>query len=147
LTRQDRVVIEARRWIGTPYLHQASVIGAGTDCLGLLRGIWRALLGAEPVAIPPYTEDWAEPSRHEVLREAANQWLVAKPLHAAERGDVLLFRMRQGGIAKHLGIQSATGDAAAVIHAYSGVGVVESPLSRPWMSRIVERFSFPEGAE
>lgn len=147
MTRPDAVVLEARRWIGTPYLHQASVMGAGTDCLGLLRGIWRALLGAEPVAVPPYTADWAEPSRHEVLLEAAGLWLVAKPLHAAERGDVLLFRMRQGSIAKHLGIQSATGETAGFIHAYSGVGVVESPLSRPWLHRVVERFSFPEGAE
>ncbi|MCX7289453.1 MAG: NlpC/P60 family protein [Rhodobacterales bacterium] len=147
MTRPDAVVFEARRWIGTPYLHQASAMGAGTDCLGLLRGVWRALLGAEPVDVPPYTEDWAEPSQHEVLLEAANQWLVKKPLGAAERGDVLLFRMRQGSIAKHLGIQSETRDAAAFIHAYSGVGMVESPLSRPWLHRIAERFSFPERAK
>lgn len=147
MTRPEAVVLEARRWIATPYLHQASALGAGTDCLGLLRGIWRALLGAEPVAVPPYTEDWAEPSQHEVLRDAANRWLVKKPLGAHERGDVLLFRMRQGSIAKHLGIQSETGDAAAFVHAYSGVGVVESSLSLPWQRRIVERFSFPEGAK
>ncbi len=147
MTRPDAVVCEARRWIGTPYLHQASVMGAGTDCLGLLRGVWRALLGAEPVAVPPYTEDWAEPSQHEVLLEAADRWLIRKPLHAAERGDVLVFRMRRGSIAKHLGIQSETGGAAAFIYAYSGAGVVESPLSRPWQYRIAERFSFPEGAK
>jgi len=33
------VVMEARRWLNTPYKHQASEIGIGTDCLGLIRGI------------------------------------------------------------------------------------------------------------
>ncbi|MGB3409057.1 MAG: peptidase, partial [Jannaschia sp.] len=30
--------------------------------------------------------------------------------------------------------------------AYSGHGVVESPLSAPWRRRIVARFEFPEEA-
>ena len=30
----------AIRWLGTPYHHQASVRGAGCDCLGLIRGIY-----------------------------------------------------------------------------------------------------------
>jgi len=43
----------ARSWIGTPYVHQASVKGVGCDCLGLLRGVWRELVGAEPEKMPP----------------------------------------------------------------------------------------------
>ena len=39
----ERVVELARSWIGTPYVHQASVRGVGCDCLGLLRGVWREL--------------------------------------------------------------------------------------------------------
>lgn len=141
------VVAEARRWIGTPYLHQASVKGAGTDCLGLLRGLWRSIHGTEPEAVPPYTEDWAEPDHREVLLEAARRWLVERPLAPEAPGDVLLFRMRSGGIAKHLGIQSQIGAEARFIHSYSGQGVVESPLSQPWRRRIAARFAFPEGAD
>lgn len=59
-------------------------------------------------------------------------------------GDVLLFRMRAGGVAKHLGLVSATGAAPAFIHAYSGHGVVESPLSAPWARRIAARFLFAQ---
>lgn len=143
---RERIVEEARSWIGTPYLHQASVRGAGTDCLGLLRGVWRAVLGAEPETVPPYSPDWAEPSRHEVLLEAARRWLVAKPVSAAAPGDVLLFRMRTAGIAKHLGIQTGVEDRAGFVHAYAPHGVTESPLSLPWQRRIVARFSFPHGA-
>jgi NlpC/P60 family putative phage cell wall peptidase len=140
------VVAEARAWIGTPYLHQASIKGAGADCLGLLRGIWRAVHGAEPETVPPYTDDWAEPDRREVLLAAARRWLIEKLVTEESSGDVLLFRMRSGSIAKHLGVQSNIGPEARFIHAYTGHGVVESALSQPWRRRIAARFNFPEGA-
>lgn len=139
------IISEARLWIGTPYLHQASVRGAGTDCLGLLRGVWRSVFGEEPETVPAYTADWAEPSRQEVLLEAAHRRLVPKPVQEAQIGDVLLFRMREGSIAKHLGLQSETGDHPRFIHAYTGYGVIESSLSTPWQRRIAARFAFPEG--
>lgn len=147
MMRSERVVAVARDWIGTPYLHQASVRGAGTDCLGLLRGVWRAVIGREPEPMPPYSEDWAEPSRQEVLMAAAERWLIRKPLGEAAVGDVLLFRMREGSIAKHLGIQSGIGPQATFVHAYTGHGVIESSLTLPWQRRIAARFCFPEGAE
>ncbi len=141
------VVAQARRWIGTPYRHQASRLGAGCDCLGLLRGIWRALHGAEPEPVPPYTPDWSEPAREEVLWRAARRNLMEKSLGAVSPGDVILFRMRDGAVAKHLGVQAETGGAASFVHAYSGHAVVESPLSAPWTRRIVARFEFPTGGQ
>ncbi|MFL5163197.1 MAG: peptidase P60, partial [Microvirga sp.] len=42
------ILAEARSWIGTPYRHQASLKGIGCDCLGLLRGVWRGVMGREP---------------------------------------------------------------------------------------------------
>lgn len=141
--RQARIVAEARAWIGTPYVHQASCKGAGTDCLGLLRGVWRAVLGDEPEAVPAYTADWSEPGRDEVLLRAALRWLrpVAKGHEAA--GDILLFRMRAGSVAKHLGIAGDIAPRASFIHAYTGHGVIESPLSEPWARRVVARFELP----
>ncbi|SFS08127.1 peptidase [Yoonia litorea] len=138
----DAVVTEARRWLGTPYLHQASVAGVGCDCLGLLRGIWRALYGAEPEVIPAYTSDWSEPQGDEQLYRAAMRHL-RRTDGAWQEGQVLLFRMRRGAVAKHLGVLSATGPAPSFIHAYSGHGVVESPLSEPWRRRVSARFEFP----
>ncbi len=137
------VVTAARGWIGTPYLHQASAKGVGCDCLGLLRGLWREIYGAEPEQVPAYTQNWSEPQGVEQLWQAALRHMPAAtgPLAA---GDVLLFRMRAGGVAKHLGLVSATGAAPAFIHAYSGHGVVESPLSAPWARRIAARFIFAQ---
>lgn len=140
------IVAAARSWIGTPYRHQASVRGAGADCLGLLRGVWREVLGAEPEAVPAYTQDWSEPSGREDLLAAALRWLRVKPLADAAAGDVLLFRMRAGAVAKHLGIAGQIGPQASFIHAYSGHGVVETALSDPWARRVVARFTFPTGA-
>jgi len=97
---RDEVLALAKGWLGTPYRHQASCKGAGTDCLGLLRGLWRELYGAEPEVVPAYSAD--------------------------------------------LGVVSEVGETPAFIHAYSGQGVVSSPLSDPWKRRIVARFQFPE---
>lgn len=137
-----RVVAEARRWLGTPYVHQASVSGVGCDCLGLLRGVWRDVLGPEPEAVPSYTRDWSEASGREDLWGAALRWLAPAGPRLAD-GDILLFRMREGAVAKHLGFAASGATGPTVIHAYTGHGVVESPLSAAWSRRIVARFRFP----
>jgi len=146
MSNQAAIVAAARSWIGTPYLHQASTKAAGTDCLGLLRGVWREVVGAEPVAVPAYSADWSEASGREDLLAAASAWLIAKPLADEAPGDVLLFRMRPGAVAKHLGIAACVGSDASFVHAYTGHGVVETALSIPWRRKIVARFQFPEGA-
>ena len=58
LITRAAIVAEARSWLGTPYHHQASRKGAGADCLGLVRGVWRTFLGEEPEAAPVYSADW-----------------------------------------------------------------------------------------
>lgn len=138
------IVAQARAWIGTPYRHQASCKGAGADCLGLLRGLWREIYGVEPQTVPAYSPDWSEADRGERLVEAAAQHLLPVPVEAAEPGDVVILRMASGGAAKHVAIRAA--EAAGyptLIHAYSGQGVVESPLSPAWQRRIAAAFRFP----
>jgi len=142
--RSERVVRVARAWIGTPYRHQASCRGAGCDCLGLLRGIWRELYGAEPCDVPPYSRDWSEPSREESMLEAASAYLEQRAPGEVAPGDVIVFRMREHGVAKHVALQGETGTDPTFIHAYERHGVLESPLSGSWARRIVARFSFPE---
>ena len=81
-----RAVAVAREWLGTPYRHQASVRGEGADCLGLLRGIWRDLIGEEPEQAGPYRPDWAEVGGEESLLQAARRWLREIPVEAAPPG-------------------------------------------------------------
>ena len=141
---RSTIVAETRGWIGTPYRHQASCRGAGTDCLGLLRGVWREVLGPEPEAVPGYTPDWSEPGRSEEMLAAAARHLVAVDPGEAGPGDVVVLRMREGSVAKHVGFlaRSPLGHRT-LIHAYSGHGVVESALTPAWERRIAGVFRFP----
>lgn len=132
----------AAGWIGTPYRHQASMKGVGCDCLGLVRGVWRELYGAEPEEPEPYAPDWAERGGRERLAEAALRHF-GPPVDRTDMqpGDVLLFRFRPGAAAKHLGILA---DEGRFIHAYEQAGVVSSPLVPSWARRIVAVHRFPE---
>jgi NlpC/P60 family putative phage cell wall peptidase len=139
---EHRVVAAARDWIGTPYRHQASLKGVGCDCLGLIRGLWRELVGPEPETVPPYTPDWSEAQGQDWLMQVMMRHF--RPAATNQSGAVLLFRMRSGAVAKHLGVASLTPNGPAVIHAYSGHAVFETPLCTAWQRRIAARFSFPE---
>lgn len=135
------ILAEARDWIGTPYQHQASVKGAGCDCLGLVRGVWRALYGDEPEAAPPYTPDWAERAAGETLYAAAHRRLDELALAHAAPGDVLLFRMHAEAPMKHCAILD---EEARIIHAYWGRAVVRSRFAPWWRARCAAAFSFPD---
>ena len=138
---REAVIAEARAWIGTPYRHQASVRGAGTDCLGLVRGVWRALYGAEPEVAPAYTPDWAERCGQETLLAAARRWLAELDPAEASPGDVLLFRMQNNAPVKHCAILSAPG---RMIHAWQGRAVCESALCPWWRRRLAAAAAFRE---
>ena len=131
----------AESWIGTPYRHQASVKGAGCDCLGLVRGVRREL-GFAPVPVPAYAPGWGEiEPGEEPLLEAAGRLLVAREGRLPEAGDVLVFRMIARGPAKHCGIALGS---RRFVHAQAGVGTVAVALSEPWRRRIAGIFAFPD---
>ncbi|MFN3720805.1 MAG: NlpC/P60 family protein [Rhizobium rhizophilum] len=162
-----RVLAIAGTWIGTPYRHQGAVKGVGCDCLGLVRGIWREVYGAEPEAVPAYAPDWAERAGEERLLAAAERHFVGvSALEKSLPGDLVLFRFRPHLAAKHLGILArlpSEGDDRgcrdpvdcghderrdpppdAFIHAYEQSAVTLSALVPGWRRRIAGIFRFPE---
>ncbi len=145
MVTRNAIVTAARGWLGTPYHHQASLRGVGADCLGLIRGLWRELYGEEPEPMPPYTADWGSATGSETLLAAAARHLVRlEDVGEARPGDVLVFRMRDRGVAKHAGILTAgNGDGCGLIHAQEGLGVVEIALGLWWRRRLVAAFQFP----
>lgn len=137
---RDQVVVAVRAWIGTPYHHQASLRGVGTDCLGLVRGVYRALYEREAEQAPAYSPDWAEALGQETLLEAARRNLVeVSPLHV-RMGDVVVFRMRRGAIAKHAAIMTS---ASTMVHAVEAAGTVEVVFAPWWRRKLAGVFSFP----
>ena len=137
---RNRIIAEARAWIGTPYMHQASFNGVGCDCLGLLRGVWRAIHGMEPEPLPAYAADWAEANGEERLAAAARRHLIEIDSSEAAPGDVLLFRWRPHLPAKHAAIVS--GDDR-MIHAYDGAAVAQVYFAPFWRRRVAFAFRFP----
>jgi NlpC/P60 family putative phage cell wall peptidase len=134
------IVASARAWIGTPYRHQASVCGVGADCLGLVRGVWRDVVGPEPEPLRPYSPYWAETGEEEALIALGDAHFTPAPLEDWREGDVLCFRFRAGFPAKHLAIATS---ATSIIHAHDGARVAEIALPSFWRRRIVRAFSFP----
>ncbi|WP_210485632.1 NlpC/P60 family protein [Microvirga antarctica] len=134
------IVAAARDWIGTPYRHQASLKGVGCDCLGLLRGVWRDVMGTEPELPPPYAPDWAEAGA-DTLLAAARRHLAPGDMDSIRPGDVLLFRWRGHLPVKHCAIATA---CDAMVHAHDGACVAEVAF-RPWWRRhLAGAFRFPD---
>ncbi|WP_404862401.1 NlpC/P60 family protein [Georhizobium sp. MAB10] len=140
ITRQ-RILDEARRWLGTPYRHQGSSLGIGCDCLGLVCGVWRAVYGCEPEAPGPYAADWADGNQSERLLEAAERHCgAAFGLAAAQPGDLIVLRWRPDQPARHIGILSGPDH---FIHAYEQASVVQSALVPSWRRRVAAAYCFP----
>jgi NlpC/P60 family putative phage cell wall peptidase len=138
-----QVVAVAHSWLGTPYHDQASLKGVGCDCLGLARGVWRAVVGPEPFPIPPYSRDLGETGPVEHLADGARRVMAEIAVPDAGPGSLVLFRMRPRAIAKHVGILTEPG---RFIHAYERIGVVEQDLTPAWRRRIAFAFLFPSRA-
>lgn len=140
IVRRADIVAAARGWLGTPYHHQASVRGVGADCLGLVRGVWRDIYGTSPEAPPAYSRDWAEATGEETLIAAAARHMVATDATTPHGGDVVVFRLRPGLVAKHAGILTSPN---SFIHAMEGGPASEVPLVPWWRRRIAAAFAFP----
>jgi NlpC/P60 family putative phage cell wall peptidase len=135
-----RIISIVRSWIGTPYIHQASLKGVGCDCLGLLRGVWRELYAGEPEVPPPYSADWAEALGRETMAEAAARHLARLDPAGVTGGDVILFRWREDLPAKHCAI---TTSAHTMVHAHDGAAVTEVSIGRWWRRHIAYAYRFP----
>ncbi len=138
---QERAHKVAESWLGTPYRHQGSAKGIGCDCLGLIRGVWRELYGAEPEEPAAYAMTWSLRAGPDRLMAAAERHLCPIALSQAVPGDVLMFRWRPGAPATHCAIADAGG---RIIHAYQGASVVSTALPKGWHPRVAGAFRFPE---
>jgi NlpC/P60 family putative phage cell wall peptidase len=137
---QTDIVVIARKWIGTPYHHQASLRGVGCDCLGLVRGIYREAYGTDAELPPAYSRDWAEASGIETMLLAAARHLTpVSPDHLAP-GHVMIFRLRTSTVAKHAAVLVSP---TAMVHAMEGAPAAEVPYLPWWQRRLASAFAFP----
>lgn len=136
-----RVVEAARGWLGTPYVHQACLKGKGCDCVGLVRGVFRELLGWSPRVDLDYSMSWGEISGKERLLATAREVLIEKPLTGKyDLGDIIVMRWRGSRVAKHTMIYSGGG---RIIHAINDKYVEEIKPPKAYWKMAVAVFKLP----
>lgn len=105
------IVKEAMAWVGTPFVHGASVKGSGCDCLGLIKGVYESVFARTAEALPVYPCNfWQDAGWHTLFLNRLR--MVAGPSETGpEAGRLLLFAKH--GALTHLGIAV---DAQSMIH-------------------------------
>ncbi|MCA3072825.1 MAG: C40 family peptidase [Rhodocyclaceae bacterium] len=126
ITRAD-VVAEARRWIGTPYQHQARVLGVGVDCAGVVTEVARAL-GIATLDYDGYGRIPHEGLLRTICEERFDR------IDDPEPGCIVVMAFLPGvAQEQHLGILT---DTDTMIHAYERIGrCVEHRYSSTWRVR------------
>lgn len=138
------IVEEARRWIGTPYQHQASKREVGCDCIGLVRGVARAVGFQDPFETGDAREFTGygaspDPAR---LRAAVARFLNPIGRDAASCGDIMLMRFKREP--QHFALLIER-HPDRMIHSLSTIGrVVETHVAGQWLPRVLGFYRFKE---
>jgi len=111
--RSKRLIEEAYRWIGTPYVYGGTT-RSGTDCSGFLQSVYRNALG---ISIPRSTREQSE-------------YCANVKADNLEAGDLVFFNSNgRKGKVSHVGLYVGNGK---IVHASSSRGVIESRLSEKY---------------
>lgn len=135
---RERIVAIARRYVGTPYHHQARVPGIGIDCVGVLVCIARELGVIGPaVDYAAYARNAKDDTLLQILDSHLDR--MRSP-DIAEPGDVLTFQI--GKWPHHIAIKTGHD---TLLHSYAGIGrVVETQIGGNWRQRIIAAHRIPE---
>lgn len=148
VTRAD-IVAEARTWIGTPFQHQQSAKQVASDCIGLVRGVFREVgLRSEPVVRTQAAAfaGYARSPDGVSFKRFCDMTMLSIEIGDMLPGDVALFAYVRR-MPHHCAI---VGDYAhgglSMIHSI-GPGnegeVVEHRFDDSWRKRLVAAYSIP----
>lgn len=131
----DRIAEEARRWVGTPYVHQGRT-RFGVDCVGLIVCVRHAV---EP--IPAWLEEQTNyrpvPSDDRLLQRVATH---CDRIETAEQGCLIVIKWPYSQHPAHVAL-FADGN---MIHAYGKVReVVEHGYRGPWLRQTHSLWRLP----
>jgi NlpC/P60 family putative phage cell wall peptidase len=141
-----QVVAEARTWLRTPFQHQASLKGVGTDCIGFIAGVALAcgLPDAAAFKNDPEFRGYGRTPDAELLERGCAAYLERIAFADAQPGDVL--RMRMDNDPRHFVFVSRL-NPIYILHAYSMQSaklsrVVEHGLGPVWRARVDQAYRF-----
>lgn len=138
-TRQE-VVAQARTWLGTPFHHQARLLGVGVDCVGLVIGVARTLNLVAPdfdVTAYPRVPDGTS------FMHLVNLHMRPIQRQDMQPGDVVAVRFDSDP--QHLGILgNYSHGGLSIIHAASRSSkVIETRLMFNRQMYFVQAFALP----
>lgn len=141
---QDKIVAEARTWVGTRWGHQKMTKGVRCDCAGLVRGVVETVTGEQYEGLWEYSH---RPDTRYLIKMLNKYFVKIYPppgerlANQVQSADILLFEI--DGNPQHLAIKTDTG----IIHAYAGGPrrVKEVPFGPPWVVRLVGVWRISEG--
>lgn len=124
--QRQKIVAEARKWIGTPYHDNGDIRGVGVDCGMLLVRVFVDLGLVPPFDPRPYPRDWMMHNDEEKylgwVKDACGEVETPQP------GDIAVFRF--GRCYSHGGIVTAAAPLS-LVHAYVAARcVVEERLAQ-----------------
>ena len=151
MTIADLIVSEARRWIGTPFHHQARIKGKGCDCLGLIVGVAKELkLKDKQGKLLSYHDEcnYSRQPNCTHLIDKLSSLLDQIPIADLRPGDIGVFKI--GENPQHLAILSeysipsnntGSGLELGMIHSYAiAKRVVEHRMDDEWKSKLEHVF-------
>lgn len=126
---RSEVVREAKEWIGTPYISNGLIKGAGTDCAMLLIGVYRNT-GYLPVDFDPrpYPAQWHVHQGEERYMNYVHKFadtVPGPPERLPKPGDIVMFKI--GRVFAHAGIITVWPN---IIHALGRDRVMAEDISK-----------------
>ncbi|MGN7611889.1 NlpC/P60 family protein [Magnetococcales bacterium HHB-1] len=132
---RDRIVTEARSYLGTRFRHQGRLKNIGVDCVGVIVGVAKTL----KLANHDETGYARRPDGHH-LRHVFTKHMIEIALDVVLPGDVLMFQFN--GDPQHVGFVTQI-NPTYLIHAWAEMRkVTEHRLDSVWKKRIVAAFRF-----
>lgn len=127
------LVVEAREWLGVPFLHQGRTRN-GVDCIGFVAAMCATRGVVAPLANLPHNYSR---NPQALLVDAIR--MLGTPT-TLEAGCLILMQWPRTEHASHAGIYTGT----SMIHCNEAVGkVVEHGYSTPWPERTVSLWRIP----
>lgn len=132
ITPED-VIIEARSWVGTPWLHQGTLKDLGVDCAGFVEGV--CVNVGLPVS-PDFTRDYKRREDGTVMLQILGE-LCEYTMGEMRVANVVAFHdNRAKEIPRHLAfVSQVLPQTNYIIHA-SERGVVEHRMDTSWLRKI-----------
>lgn len=141
---REAIVVTGRRWIGTPFRHQASLRGVGCDCIGLITGVARELgfESAERFGNDQRFRGYAKQPEPTMLKAAVSEYLDPVDLADVQPGDILLLRYKREP--QHFALRVERDGLPYMVHGYGPKEVVENRIDEKWRGRIVGAYKYRE---